>query len=140
MVVKFKSGPSIGGSGIGGIGGVRGGSGGVIGGIISSSASPPKVTLPRPQRVSSEVMEGNLLKRVEPEYPAFARKYQIQGEVRLQAVVNKAGVITNLHAISGHPVLIQAAMDAVKQWQYKPFLLNGEPVEAEGVVIVAFKM
>jgi TonB family protein len=115
-------------------------SGGVIGGIIGSAAPPPDPALPRPQRVSSEVMEGNLLKRVEPEYPAFARKAQIHGEVRLQAVVSKTGVIKNLRAISGHPILIQAALDAVKQWQYKPFLLNGEPAEAEGVVIVAFRL
>jgi hypothetical protein len=72
VVVKFKSGPSVGGSGIGG---VPGGSGGVIGGIVGRAAPPPDPALPPHQRVSSEVMEGNLLKRVEPEYPSFARKY-----------------------------------------------------------------
>jgi outer membrane biosynthesis protein TonB len=86
VVVKFKSGPSGGGSG----------SGGVIGGIVGSTAPLPDPALPPHLRVSSEVMEGNLLKRVEPEYPSFARKNQIEGNVRLQAVVNKTGVITKL--------------------------------------------
>jgi TonB family protein len=114
-------------------------SGGVIGGIIARTPPPPDPALPPPQRVSSKAMEANLLKRVEPEYPAFARKNQIQGEVRLQAVVSKTGVITKLRPISGHLILIWAAVDAVKQWQYKPFLFNGEPAEVEGTVIVDFQ-
>jgi protein TonB len=70
----------------------------------------------------------------------MARVAKIQGEVRLQATVSKTGVLENLHFVSGHPILAQAAMDAVKQWQYKPFLLNGEPVAAEGTVLVDFKL
>jgi|SRR6478609_3366970 len=126
VVVKFKSGPS--------------GSGGVIGGIIGGAAPPPRVAQQPRLRVSSAAMEVNLLKRVEPVYPTLARKAQIQGEVRLQAVVSKTGVLENLRGVSGHPLLIQAAMDAVRQWQYKPFLLNGEPIEAEGDVIVVFRL
>jgi len=114
-------------------------SGSVMGGIAGNTARPPDPALLQPQKVSSEVMEANLLKRVEPEYPRMAWNARIQGVVRLQAVVSKTGVITKLHAISGHPILIQAALDAVKQWEYKPFLVDGEPVEAEGEVIVAFK-
>jgi len=135
-VVKFKTRPSAGGV----PGGVRGGSGGVIGGIIGSTAPPPRVAQQPKLRVSSAAMEVNLLKRVEPVYPTLARKAQIQGEVRLQAVVSKTGVLENLRGVSGHPLLIQAAMDAVRQWQYKPFLLNGEPIEAEGEVIVVFRL
>jgi len=145
-VVKFKTEPSAGGvigvpGGVGGVpGGVRGSSGGVIGGIIGSTTPPPMVA-PQPKlRVSSAAMEVNLLKRVEPVYPSLARQAHIQGEVRLQAVVSKTGVLQNLRAVSGHPILIQAAMDAVRQWQYKPFLLNGEPIEAEGTVIVVFRL
>jgi TonB family protein len=147
VVVKFKTEPSAGGgvigvpNGVGGVpGGVRGSSGGVIGGIVGSAAPPPKVATPQKVRVSSEVMEGNLLTHVDPVYPSLARKAQIQGEVRLQATISKTGAIENLRAVSGHPILIQAAMDAVRQWKYKPFLLNGEPTEVEGTVIVVFKL
>jgi len=126
VVVKFKTEPSAG--------------GGVINGLIGSVAPPPKVATPQKVRVSSEVMEGNLLTHVDPVYPALARQAHIQGEVRLQATISKTGAIENLRAVSGHPILLQAAMDAVKQWQYKPFLLNGEPTEVEGVVIVAFRL
>jgi TonB family protein len=143
VVVKFKTRPSAGGGVIGvpgGVGGVPGGSGGVIGGIIGSAAPPPKVAVPQKVRVSSEVMEANVIKRVEPVYPTVARVAKIQGDVRLQATISKTGAIENLRAVSGHPILIQAAMDAVRQWQYKPFLLNGEPTEVESTVIVVFKL
>jgi len=145
-VVKFKTEPSAGGvigvpGGVGGVpGGVRGSSGGVIGGIIGSNAPPPKLAVPQKVRVSSEVMERNLLKRVEPVYPTMARIAKIQGEVRLQATISKTGAIENLRAVSGHPILIPAAMDAVRQWKYKPFLLNGEPTEVDGTVIVVFRL
>ena len=136
MVVKFKTEPIDHAEG-GVIGGVPRG---VIGGIIGNAAPPPRVLQPPHLRVSSAVMEGNLLKHVDPVYPAMARDAKIQGEVRLQAGISKTGVIQNLRAISGHPILIQAAMDAVRQWKYKPFLLDGEPIEAEGVVIVDFEL
>jgi TonB family protein len=146
VVVKFKTEPSAGGiigvpGGVGGVpGAVRGGSGGVIGGIIGSSAPPPKVAVQPRLRVSSAAMEVNLLQRVEPVYPTLARQAHIQGDVRLQATISKTGAIENLRAVSGHPILIQAAMDAVRQWKYKPFLLNGEPTEAESEVIVVFRL
>ena len=144
VVVKFKTEPSAAGGVIGvpgGVGGVPGGvRGGVIGGIIGSAAPPPSLPAQSKLRVSSAAMEANLLKRVEPVYPTLARVAKIQGEVRLQATVSKTGVLENLRGVSGHPILLQAAMDAVKQWQYKPFLLNGEPIAAEGEIIVAFKM
>jgi TonB family protein len=125
----------------GGVGGVPGGvtSGGVIGGIIGSTA-PPKVGVPKKLRVSSQVLESNLLKHEDPVYPPLARGAKIQGKVEMLATIGKTGVIVNLRAISGHPILLQAAMDAVGQWKYKPFLLNGEPVEVEGTVIVVFKL
>ena len=123
------------------IGGVAGGSrGGVIGGIIGSAAPPPKVAAPPKQRVSSEVLEGNLLTHEAPVYPPLARQAKIQGMVRLQATISKTGAVENLRAFSGHPLLIQPAMDAVRQWKYKPFLLDGDPVEVEGDVFVVFKL
>ncbi len=100
---------------------------------------PPMPAVEQVLRVSAAVMEGNLLKHVDPVYPLISRNAPIRGEVRLLARVSRTGVVENLRGISGHPILIQSAMDAVRQWQYKPFLLNGEPVEAEGVVIVVFK-
>ncbi len=84
-------------------------------------------------------MEGNLLKHVEPVYPAVARKMHVQGEVLLSIKVSKDGTVSRVNAISGHPLLTQSAVDAVKQWEYKPFLLNGDPVEVESIVRVTFK-
>jgi protein TonB len=123
------------------VGGVPGGSaGGVIGGIIGSAAPPPKVATPQKLRVSSGVADGLKIHDVQPAYPQMARIAHIQGDVTLQATISKSGVIENLHAVSGHPILIQAAMDAVRQWKYKPYILNGEPVEVETTVTVKFHM
>jgi len=123
------------------VGGVPGGqAGGVLGGIISSTAPPPKVAAPQKLRVSSGVAEGNLIRRVEPTYPQMARAAHIQGTVVLQATISKTGTIENLHAVSGHPILQQAALEAVRQWKYKPYLLSGEPVEVETTINVEFRM
>jgi protein TonB len=123
------------------VGGVPGGSaGGVIGGLISSTAPPPKVAAPQKLRISSGVAEGNLINKVEPPYPQMAKIAHVQGDVVLQALISKQGTIENLRAVSGHPILIQAAMDAVKQWRYKPYLLNGDPVEVETTITVRFHM
>ena len=128
---------------VGGVpGGVPGGQmGGVIGGIISSTPmAVPKVATPQRVRVSSGVSSGLLVRKVQPIYPPLARQARIQGKVLLQAVISKDGSIENLHLINGHPMLTQAAMDAVKQWKYKPYLLNGEPVEVETQVEVNFTL
>jgi len=123
------------------VGGVPGGSaGGVLGGLITSTAPPPKVAAPQKLRVSSGVAIGLLVNRVEPQYPQMAKIAHVQGDVELQATISKTGTIENLRAVSGHPILIQAAMDAVKQWRYKPYLLNGEPVEIETTITVKFHM
>ncbi|MGZ4866153.1 MAG: energy transducer TonB [Candidatus Angelobacter sp.] len=123
------------------VGGVPGGSaGGVIGDIIGSAAQPPKVATPQKLRVSSGVADGLKIHDVTPAYPQMARIAHIQGDVLLQATISKSGVIENLRAVQGHPILIQAAMDAVKQWKYKPYILNGEPVEVETTIKVQFHM
>ena len=83
-------------------------------------------------------MEGNLIHRVQPLYPPLARQARIQGQVVLRAVIRRDGVIENLQVLSGHPMLVQVAIDAVKQWRYRPFSLNGEPVEVETQVTVNF--
>ena len=78
--------------------------------------------------------------RIEPAYPPLAREARIQGVVVLTAIINKDGNIQNLQLVSGHPMLAPAAIDAVKHWRYKPFLLNGQPVEVETTVTVNFRM
>jgi protein TonB len=128
---------------VGGVpGGVPGGQmGGVIGGIISSTPmAVPKVATPQRVRVSQGVSQGLLVKRIQPNYPPLARQARIQGTVVLQAEISKDGSIQNLRLISGHPMLAPAAIEAVKQWKYKPYLLNGEPVEVETQVQVNFTL
>jgi len=85
-------------------------------------------------------MEGNLTHKVMPAYPAAAKENRIQGQVLLRAIIDRQGNVIQLKTISGHPYLIPAAMDAVKQWRYKPYLLNREPVEVETVVVVNFNL
>lgn len=128
---------------VGGVpGGVPGGQmGGVIGGIISSTPiAVPKVATPQRVRVSQGVTQGLLVRRVQPSYPPLARQARIQGTVVLQAEISKEGAIQNLRLISGHPMLAPAAIDAVKQWKYKPYYLNGEPVEVETTITVNFSL
>jgi periplasmic protein TonB len=140
MIKEEETPPSTGVMG-GVVGGVPGGQvGGVMGSIIGSGAPPPKVAAPQKLRVSQGVAEGNLLRKIEPQYPQMAKVAHIQGDVLLAATISKGGAIENLHQISGHPILVQAAMEAVKQWKYKPYLLNGEPVEVETTIKVSFKM
>jgi len=128
---------------VGGVpGGVPGGQmGGVIGGIISSTpVAVPKVATPQRVRVSQGVSQGLLVHQVKPTYPQLARQARIQGAVVLQAVIAKDGSIQGLKVMSGHPMLTPAAMDAVKQWRYKPYFLNGEPVEVETQITVNFTL
>ncbi len=134
---------------VGGVpGGIPGGQlGGVIGGIISSSSSlaaVPKLSQPAPAvqrvRVSQGVTKGLLIYRVEPAYPPLAKQARIQGVVVLTAIIGKDGNVQNLQLVSGHPLLAPAAIEAVKQWRYKPFLLNGQPVEVETTVTVNFRV
>jgi protein TonB len=128
---------------VGGVpGGVPGGSmGGVIGSVLSSTpVAVPKIATPQRVRVSSGVQSGLLVRKVNPTYPPLARQARIQGVVILQAQISKDGNIENLQLVSGHPMLAPAAIEAVKQWKYKPYLLNGEPVEVETQVQVNFTL
>ena len=85
-------------------------------------------------------MQGLIQKKVDPEYPDAARKARVQGKVILEVTVNKDGSVKNIRLVSGHPLLAPAAIDAVKQWEYKPFLLNGKPVEVLTQVQVNFTL
>jgi protein TonB len=121
-------------------GGVPGGSlGGVLGGIIGTG-NVPKMAAPQRIRVSGGVQEGNLERKVVPTYPPLAKQARIQGTVVLAAVISKQGTVQDLRVISGHPMLVQSALDAVKQWKYKPYYLNGEPVEVDTTITVNFNL
>lgn len=112
-----------------------------ISGLVSStSASIPKPVAPQTVRVSQGVSQGLLSKRVQPVYPNQALTMHTQGVVQLQANIGKDGSITNLKVLSGDSVLAKAAVDAVRQWKYKPYYLNGEPVEIQTQVTVNFKL
>ncbi|MGA1998534.1 MAG: TonB family protein [Terriglobales bacterium] len=145
QMIKEEEAPPAAGIGgvVGGVpGGIPGGQwGGVIGGIISSTpVAVPKVATPLRVRVSQGVSQGLLIHQVKPNYPPLARQARIQGAVVLQAVIAKDGTIQGLHVVSGHPMLTGSAVEAVKQWRYKPYFLNGEPVEVETVVTVNFTL
>lgn len=87
---------------------------------------------------TSTMLEGNLIRRVEPVYPPLARTARIQGSVILSALISKDGVMENLHALSGPPMLVPAAISAVSQWRYRPYILNSEPIEVETQITVNF--
>ncbi len=99
----------------------------------------PKVAVQN-VRISSGVAQGLLVHQVTPRYPQQARQARVHGTVVLQAIIGKDGTVQNLHVVSGPPMLLQAALDAVKQWRYKPYYLNGEPVEADTQINVNFTL
>lgn len=99
---------------------------------------PPRAEL-QPQVVHiSRIEEGMLVSKVEPTYPMIARTARVQGEVLLAAIIGKDGRIQNLRLVSGHPMLARAALEAVSQWRYRPYVLNGEPVEVDTTIAVRF--
>ena len=104
---------------------------------VSSTPIPPR---PSPARTihRSVVMEGNLIHRVEPQYPVIARQIRLEGAVILKAIISREGRIERLEVASGHTLLAQAATAAVQQWKYRPYLLNGEPIEVETEITVNF--
>lgn len=126
---------------VGGVpGGVPGGSmGGVIGGIIGNTPTAvPKIAVQR-VRVSAGVSQGLLLRKTTPTYPPMAKIARVQGAVVLAAIIGKDGSIQNLHVVStASPLLNQAAIDAVREWKYRPYILDGEPVEVDTTVTVNF--
>ncbi|MBI4479037.1 MAG: TonB family protein [Acidobacteria bacterium] len=127
---------------VGGIdSGLMGGAaGGMLGGIIAAPPPPPP---PPPQeriRVGGQVQSAKLVNQARPVYPPLARQARIQGTVRLEAVINKDGAIEELKVVSGHPLLIKAAQDAVLQWRYQPTMLNGVAVEVITTIDVNFTL
>lgn len=108
--------------------------------IGTATAPEVRVARPRSLAISSGVMAGNKISGVAPQYPAIARAARVDGMVVLAATIAKSGAIENLHVVSGPPLLTSAAVDAVRTWRYRPYLLNGEPVEVETTVRVVFHL
>jgi protein TonB len=108
----------------------------------SGSDTPPQPPSGHPLRVrvSSEVAQGLLIKKVTPQYPEDALQNRIQGVVVVSAVIGKDGEIREVALVSGHPMLAPAALKAVKKWKYRPYLLNGQPMEVETLVVVNFSL
>ena len=122
--------------------GVAGGTG-VLGNLIGSGPSappPPKPATPSRIRVGGSVESASLINKVTPQYPPIAKTAHVSGTVVLHAVISKDGSIQELQYVSGPPLLMKAAMDAVKEWRYKPTLLNGEPVEVDTTIDVVFTL
>ena len=87
-----------------------------------------------------QVQAAMIINRVQPMYPPLARQTRISGTVRLHAIIGKDGSVQQLEVISGHPLLVQSALDAVRQWKYRPTLLNTEPVEVDTTIDVIFSL
>jgi protein TonB len=100
----------------------------------AAKADPPRV------RIGGSVQAARLLRQVTPKYPALARQARVSGVVRLEAVINRNGTIESLHVISGHPLLVPAALEAVTQWVYRLTILNGAPVEVLTQIEVHFRL
>jgi periplasmic protein TonB len=135
--------PQIGPSGSGAPGLLGPGSPDGVLNTLGSGARPippsPPITVAPPLRIS-HMDEGDLVHKVLPVYPPLARSARIQGQVVLQALISKQGVIENLRVLAGHPMLVPAAKEAVRQWRYRPYVLNNEPVEVETQITVNFSL
>jgi len=144
-IIKEDAEPDMGAVGMtGGVpGGVAGGSmGGVLGGVIGGMGGAPPPPKPKggPLKVGGNVQAARIVNRVQPVYPPLARQTRISGTVRLHAIIGKDGTIQSLEVLSGHPLLQQAALDAVRQWRYQPTLLNGDPVDVDTTIDVIFSL
>jgi len=106
--------------------------------LIGETSAKTDVKL-GPRRIVSVLTEAQLVNRVEPVYPHIATITGVQGQVKLHAIIARDGSIQSLSAISGHPLLVRAALDAVAQWRYRPYYLNGEAVEVETLITVNFR-
>jgi protein TonB len=122
--------------------GVFGGVDSLLGGLGDSATGAPPPPPPPPQitrtKVGGQVQEAKILARPNPVYPPLARQARIQGKVQLHAIIDKGGRVSELQVVSGHPLLVKAALDAVQNWRYQPTILNGQPVEVDTTIDVNF--
>jgi protein TonB len=105
---------------------------------VAAPAAPAVAS--KPAFRTSSMLQGSLVRRVDPVYPPLARSVRVQGQVVLAAIISKAGTIQHLQVLSGHPMLVNAALEAVSQWRYRPYVLNGEVIEVETQITVNFKL
>jgi periplasmic protein TonB len=140
--------------GLGGVlGGVPGGApggqlggvlGGVIGGVLNTAARPvpppPSVKPNGPVRVGGHVRQPKAIVQVRPDYPILAREARIQGQVRIDAVLDEQGNVIEMKVVSGPPLLYQAALDALKKWKYEPTYLNDQPIAVQMIVTITFQL
>jgi periplasmic protein TonB len=145
MIKEEEMPPDVSGAVVGGVpGGVPGGSAdGVLGGIIGGAgAGPPPAPKANPTRirVGGSVQAAKIIRQVLPVYPEIAKTAHIQGTVVLHAIIAKDGTVQELQYVSGPPLLMRGAMDAVRQWRFQPTLLNGDPVEVDTTISVVFNL
>ncbi len=147
-IPKFRPQPAAPSSGTGVVGsvpGVPGGQNGVIDSLIGVTAPPPpplpaRIETPRRIKRGGVIEAANLIYGPKPDYPQLAKLARIQGTVRLEALLATDGTIKDLKVVSGHPLLVKAALEAVERWRYRPTLLNGQPVEVETEIDVNFAL
>jgi protein TonB len=121
--------------------GVQGGTGDVLGGIGTGVAPPPPPTAPPDRiKVGGAVQSASLVTKVTPDYPGIAKSAHVSGTVTLRAIISKDGSIEKLEYVSGPPLLMASAIRAVKEWKYRPTMLNGQPVEVDTTVQVVFSL
>lgn len=112
--------------------------------VLASAGSVPVLAkisaMPKRMRIASRVAEANLIHDVAPTYPPEAGRARIEGTVVLLAVIGKDGTVEDVRVESGLPLLAQAAIDAVKQWRYRPYVLNGEPIEVDSKITINFTL
>lgn len=109
-------------------------------GPVAAPVEIKRSTEKRPLKLSEPVVEAQLTSRIEPRYPALALETRREGSVVLHAIISRDGRINALEVVSGSPFFVQAALEAVRQWRYRPTLLNGEPVEVETTITVVFRL
>jgi protein TonB len=143
---RYEDGPIASGADFGDFAGyIPGGDAIPVGGVSQLVKEPEAIIRPpqvekRPVKISEGVLQALLISRVEPRYPALALQTKTEGVVRLHAIISRDGRITSLDILSGHPLLVKAALEAVSQWRYRPTMLNGEPVEVETSITVIFQL
>ena len=144
-MIKEDAAPPPAGAGVAGMSMGNGSAGGVFGAMGLGTANTPKINVAPPKstgpaRISGGVIAGTRTVFVQPVYPPIAKAAHVGGTVVLHAIISKTGSVTQLNAISGPDMLKGSALDAARQWKYKPYLLNGEPTEVDTTITVNFNL
>jgi len=109
--------------------------------VITPDVTMPDLSSsPKGLKATAGMTEGLIIHRVQPEYPAAAMARRIQGDVVLGVTISRDGSVTNLRVMSGHPSLVAAAVQAARQWKYRPYVINGEAVEVETIITIRFHL